>query len=149
MICCRNRASRCRRWCSLQAFLGSPQDFLCNGTGPQSRTRSTSAAGRWPAFIPIAFEMTPPDGMITRDAPALPPAFSLALPQCGRERYEIACPPCHASIGDGDGIIVQRGFPAPPPLNDPRIVAEPTRHYSDVISNGYGIMYSFAERVVP
>ena len=71
------------------------------------------------------------------------------LLQRGRERYEIACAPCHAATGDGDGIIVQRGFPAPPPLDDPRIVAAPTRHYYDVISNGYGIMYSFAERVAP
>ena len=46
-------------------------------------------------------------------------------------------------------MVVQRGFPAPPPLSDKRIVAEPTQHYVDVIQNGYGIMYSFAERVAP
>lgn len=96
---------------------------------------------RWP--------LTPPNGMVTRDAPAPPPKLSLALLQRGRQRYEIDCAPCHAATGDGDGMIVERGFPKPPPLDDQRIVAAPTRHYVDVITNGYGIMYSFAERVAP
>jgi mono/diheme cytochrome c family protein len=97
----------------------------------------------------LLWPLTPPEGMVTRDAPGPPPALSLALLQRGRERYDIACAPCHAATGEGDGMIVQRGFPAPPPLDDPRIVAEPTRHYVDVIADGYGIMYSFAERVAP
>ena len=97
----------------------------------------------------LQWPLTPPEGMVTREAPAPPPALSLALLQRGRERYEIACAPCHAATGEGDGMIIERGFPAPPPLDDPRIVAEPTRHYYDVITGGYGIMYSFAERVAP
>lgn len=97
----------------------------------------------------LQWPLTPPDGMVARDAPAAPPALSLALLQRGRARYEIDCAPCHAATGDGDGMIVERGFPKPPPLDDRRIVAASTQHYVDVISNGYGIMYSFAERVAP
>jgi mono/diheme cytochrome c family protein len=96
---------------------------------------------RWP--------LSPPDGMVARDAPAPPPKLSLALLQRGRQRYDIYCAPCHALTGDGHGIIVERGFPAPPPLDEARIISEPTRHYYDVITQGYGIMYSFAERVPP
>jgi mono/diheme cytochrome c family protein len=92
---------------------------------------------------------TAPAGMVGRAAPEPPPALSLALLQRGRQRYDIACAPCHAATGEGDGIVVERGFPAPPPLDEPRIVAAPTRHYVDVIARGYGIMYSFAERVAP
>lgn len=94
---------------------------------------------RWP--------LSPPDGMVARDPPAPPPALSLALLQRGRARYDIFCAPCHAMTGDGHGMIVQRGFPAPPPLDAPRIIAASTRHYYDVITDGYGIMYSFGERV--
>ena len=97
----------------------------------------------------LKWPLTPPDGMVTRDTPAPPPKLSLALLERGRTRYEINCAPCHAATGDGDGMIVERGFPKPPPLDDKRIVAAPTQHYVDVITNGYGIMYSFAERVAP
>jgi mono/diheme cytochrome c family protein len=97
----------------------------------------------------LEWPLTPPEGMVTREAPTPPPALSLALLQRGRERYEIACAPCHGATGEGDGMIVERGFPAPPPLTDKRIAAAPTQHYVDVITNGYGVMYSFAERVAP
>jgi mono/diheme cytochrome c family protein len=97
----------------------------------------------------LTWPLTPPDGMVARAASAAPPALSLALLQRGRERYDIACAPCHAATGAGDGMIGERGFPAPPPLDEPRIVAAPTQHYVDVIANGYGIMFSFAERVAP
>jgi mono/diheme cytochrome c family protein len=97
----------------------------------------------------LQWPLTPPDGMVTRDAPAAPPKLSLALLQRGQARYTVDCAPCHAATGDGDGMIVERGFPKPPPLDDKRIVAEPTQHYVDVITNGTGIMYSFAERVAP
>ena len=97
----------------------------------------------------LEWPLTPPDGMVTRDAPGSPPKLSLALLQRGQVRYDIDCAPCHAATGDGNGMIVERGFPRPPPLDDKRIVAAPTAHYVDVITNGYGIMYSFAERVAP
>jgi len=107
----------------------------------------------WHAATPppndLAWPLSPPAGLVTRDAPLPPPTMSLALLRRGQERYDIFCAPCHAPTGDGYGMIVQRGFPAPPPLYDARIVAEPTRHYYDVMTDGYGIMYSFAERVPP
>lgn len=97
----------------------------------------------------LEWPLTPPDGMVARETPEPPLELSLALLQRGRERYGIDCAPCHGGTGDGLGMIVQRGFPAPPPLDSQRIVAEPTRHYYDVITSGYGMMYSFAERVAP
>jgi mono/diheme cytochrome c family protein len=67
----------------------------------------------------------------------------------GRERFEINCALCHGLTGEGDGMIVQRGFPAPPSLHEQRLRDAPPGHFFDVITNGYGIMYSYASRVLP
>ena len=67
----------------------------------------------------------------------------------GRERYNIYCSPCHDYTGSGRGLIVQRGFPPPPSYHIDRLVKAPAGHYFDVITNGYGAMYSYAARVDP
>lgn len=67
----------------------------------------------------------------------------------GRERYTIYCMPCHSPLGDGQGMVVQRGFPAPPSYHSERLRNAPDRHFYDVITNGYGVMYPYADRVAP
>src|SRR5205823_15043450 len=67
----------------------------------------------------------------------------------GRQRFEINCSPCHGRTGQGNGMIVQRGFPAPPSYHIDRLRQAPVGHFYDVITQGYGIMYSYAERVAP
>ena len=78
-----------------------------------------------------------------------PPPVTLALLQRGRERFRIDCTPCHSELGDGHGMIVQRGFPAPPSYHIDRLRDAPTQHFYDVMTHGYGAMYSFAGRVAP
>ena len=73
----------------------------------------------------------------------------LALLEHGQERFEIYCAPCHSRVGDGQGMIVQRGFPAPPSYYIERLRKAPIEHFYDVITNGYGAMYSYADRVAP
>ncbi len=65
----------------------------------------------------------------------------------GRKGYEIYCAACHGRTGEGNGMIVQRGFPAPPSLHSERLRAAPVGHFYDVIRQGYGIMYSYASQV--
>jgi mono/diheme cytochrome c family protein len=67
----------------------------------------------------------------------------------GRERFDIYCAVCHGPSGNGDGMIVQRGFPRPPSFHEERLRAAPIGHFVDVITNGYGVMYSYASRVAP
>jgi len=67
----------------------------------------------------------------------------------GRERFDIYCAPCHGRTGEGNGMIVQRGFPAPPSYHIDRLRNAPVGHFFDVITQGYGIMYPYAERVEP
>lgn len=77
------------------------------------------------------------------------PPVTLALLERGQNRFRIYCTPCHSELGDGNGMVVQRGFPPPPSYHIDRLRQAPVRHFYDVITNGYGAMYSFAERVQP
>jgi len=67
----------------------------------------------------------------------------------GQQRFNIYCTPCHGYTGNGRGMIVQRGFPAPPSYHIDRLRAAPAGHFFDVITNGYGAMYSYAARIEP
>ncbi|HEY0792254.1 MAG TPA: cytochrome c [Chthoniobacterales bacterium] len=67
----------------------------------------------------------------------------------GQERYNIYCSVCHGITGTGDGMIVQRGFPRPPSLHEERLREAPEGHFFNVITHGYGAMYSYASRVEP
>ncbi len=67
----------------------------------------------------------------------------------GRERFDIYCSPCHGRTGEGNGMIVQRGYPPPPSYHIDRLRQAPVGHFYDVITQGYGIMYSYAQRVEP
>ena len=75
------------------------------------------------------------------------PPMTLALVQRGRERYNIFCSECHGYTGEADGMVVRRGFPKPPNFHELRLVNAPDEHFVDVITNGYGVMYSYADRV--
>ena len=67
----------------------------------------------------------------------------------GRERFNIYCAPCHSRAGDGDGMIARRGFPHPPSYHTDRLRNAPDSHFYQVIANGYGIMYPYADRITP
>lgn len=79
----------------------------------------------------------------------LPMELTRDLLERGREHYEINCTPCHGNTGAGDGMIVQRGFPEPPTFHSERLRGAPLTHFYDVITEGYGVMYSYADRVTP
>ncbi|MCB1884505.1 MAG: cytochrome c [Geminicoccaceae bacterium] len=108
------------------------------------------------AFLPDGTEAQPlPDGAVDRSAlfrdgaASIPPPVNTALLDRGRERFNAFCVPCHGAVGDGDGIVVQRGFPPPPSYHTLRLLRAPAGHYFDVITDGYGVMYSYADRVPP
>jgi cytochrome c553 len=67
----------------------------------------------------------------------------------GRERYNVYCTPCHDYSGTGRGMIVQRGFPQPPSYHIQRLRDAPAGHFFEVMTNGFGAMYSYAARVEP
>jgi mono/diheme cytochrome c family protein len=67
----------------------------------------------------------------------------------GQERFNIFCAPCHAETGDGNGMIVLRGFRRPPSYHIERLRKAPLGHFYDVISNGFGAMPDYAAQIPP
>ena len=65
----------------------------------------------------------------------------------GREQFDIYCAVCHGRTGQGNGIVPQRGFPAPPSYDIERLRAAPPGYFYNVITHGYGVMFSYANRV--
>jgi mono/diheme cytochrome c family protein len=89
-------------------------------------------------------------GMIgTNLITAFPIPVTREVLERGRLRFEINCVPCHGETGDGNGIVVQRGFPAPPSYHIDRLREAPAGHFFDVMTRGYGAMFSYASRVTP
>lgn len=99
---------------------------------------------RWP--------VNPPPNTVARDeplnSPSAPPV-TMALLERGRQRFDINCAPCHSRVGDGNGIIVQRGFSRPPSYYKEALRAASSQHFYDVITHGHGVMFSYADRVDP
>ena len=67
----------------------------------------------------------------------------------GQQRFNIYCSPCHGRLGDGQGLVVKRGFRAPPSYHIQRLKDAPVGHFFDVQTNGFGAMPSYASRVAP
>ena len=67
----------------------------------------------------------------------------------GQRQFAIYCAPCHGALGDGNGMSAQRGFTHPPSYYLKRLRDAPPSHFYDVMTNGYGAMYSYNERVSP
>ena len=82
----------------------------------------------------------------------LPMPVTKALLKRGQERYQIYCTPCHGQLGDGNGMIAKRGLQLRRPVGNyhtERLRNMPVGHFYDVITNGYGAMYSYASRIEP
>jgi mono/diheme cytochrome c family protein len=107
-----------------------PPNTVARGVGQEDQGLTTTSAG----------------GSTTGDIPF--PVTREVLEE-GRQRYDIYCAPCHGLSGYGNGMIVRRGFPAPPSLHDQRLRDAPPGYIYDVITNGFGRMYSYAYRVEP
>ena len=67
----------------------------------------------------------------------------------GQERFNIYCAPCHSRIGDGNGMIVLRGFRQAASFYSEKLMTAPVGHFFDVVSNGFGAMPSYASRITP
>jgi mono/diheme cytochrome c family protein len=78
-----------------------------------------------------------------------PFAVTFAVLSRGRERYDIFCSPCHDRVGTGQGMIVRRGYRAPPSMHIERLRQAPAGYFFDVISNGFGVMPDYSQPIRP
>jgi mono/diheme cytochrome c family protein len=78
-----------------------------------------------------------------------PVAVTKDLIDRGQDRYNIYCIVCHGPVGNGDGMIVRRGFTQPPTYHDDRLRNAPVGHFFDVMTNGWGKMNSYAAQIEP
>jgi mono/diheme cytochrome c family protein len=67
----------------------------------------------------------------------------------GQARFNIYCTPCHGRIGDGNGMVVLRGFRQAASYYSEKLMQAPVGHFFDVVSNGFGAMPSYASRIMP
>lgn len=93
------------------------------------------------------YAVTAPDPAMTNAG--FPQPVTEASLKRGQERYDIYCAACHGGLGDGNGMIVQRGFPKPPSFYEQRLRDAKPGHFFNVITHGYGAMYSYNDRITP
>jgi len=65
----------------------------------------------------------------------------------GQERFNVFCSPCHGRTGEGDGMIVQRGFRRPPSYQEDRLRNAPVGYFFDVMTHGFGAMQDYSAQV--
>ncbi|WP_062111833.1 c-type cytochrome [Aureimonas sp. AU40] len=96
-----------------------------------------------------------PEGVVASGAGARllaiaePPPLDRPLVERGERMYRDLCAPCHGLAGDGDGIVVKRGFSPPPSYHSARLRTAPASHFVEVIGQGYGAMLPYGDRVEP
>lgn len=119
-----------------------PSDFFFN---------DTSARPLVPGVVPRDADATGA-AAINDVAPAgmsIPLAIDAGVIRRGADEYNTFCAVCHGRLGNGDGIIVQRGFARPPSFHIARLREAPDSHIYNVITQGYGAMFSYNDRVPP
>ena len=116
--------------------------FFADGMSFRSQVDGTVARGQ--LMLDEHFYQGKIQGQL---AETLPVAVDRQLLERGRERYNIFCAPCHDQTGAGNGMIVQRGLKQPLTFHQQRLREVPVGHFYDVITNGFGVMYSYASRI--
>jgi mono/diheme cytochrome c family protein len=119
--------------------------FFANGMASRPLVPDTVARGQLNAD-PVFYTGKTANGDLVQDIPV---EVDAQLLERGQQRFEIYCAPCHGLVGDGNGIVVQRGFPSPPSYHTDRLRNAPAGHFFDVITNGFGRMYDYSDRVAP
>jgi hypothetical protein len=119
-------------------------DFFADGRGSRPLLPGTVARGQ---LRDDTYFYT---GMVNgKEGDAMPFPVTEQVLKRGQERYNIYCTPCHSATGDGNGMIVQRGYRRPPSYLDPKLLNAPLGHFYDVMSNGFGAMPDYAAQVAP
>jgi mono/diheme cytochrome c family protein len=111
-----------------------------------------SARPQVPGTVDRAADLDPvlTTGLLSgRFTDTLPIPLSRELLERGQQRFDIYCAPCHSVLGDGDGMIVRRGYKRPASFHEERLLEAPLGHFFDVITRGYASMPRFSPQLTP
>lgn len=114
-------------------------DFYADGRSVRPQVENTVARGQ--ADVSSYLETGMQGG---KEGDGLPVPLTLDLLARGQERYNIYCTACHSRVGNGGGIVVQRGYRPAGNFHTDRLRAAPLGHFYNVITNGYGAMPEYA-----
>lgn len=117
--------------------------FFANGSGIRDIPAHTVARGELREDT-LFYTGTLADGSLATE---LPMPMTRALLLRGRERFDIFCSPCHGGLGDGRGMVVLRGYKQPASYHDERLRQAPVGYIFDVMTNGFGVMPTYAPQV--
>src|SRR6266404_6020915 len=117
----------------------SPSEFFGDGRSERPLVENAVARGA------IADD----ELFVPKDSNNFPLTVDLRLLGRGEERYNIFCSPCHGLQGDGNGMVAMRGMKRPPSYHQDRLRQSPNGYFYDVITNGFGQMYSYSAQIPP
>jgi mono/diheme cytochrome c family protein len=119
-------------------------DFFADGRSARPQVENTVARGQ---LREDQYFYTGLSGGKEQDA--LPFPATMQVLERGQERYNVYCTPCHSRVGNGDGMIVQRGYKPAGNYHDAKRLAQPISHYFYVMTNGYGAMPDYSAQLTP
>lgn len=124
-----------------RGYLREDTAFYTGKKAPGSASATPSAS---PSASPSTAGATNP---YPDDVETFPFAVTEDIIKRGQQRYEIFCTVCHGRTGNGDGMIVRRGYRRAASFNDDRLRQAPVGHYFDAITNGWGAMPAYAPQI--
>jgi mono/diheme cytochrome c family protein len=129
-----------------------PRGFLRTDTEYFTGKKAGTTPGASPAAGPAAAGQTGATqnaaaSVFPDDVEVFPFPVTEDTVRHGRERYEIFCSVCHGLTGNGDGMVVRRGFRRAASFNDDRLRQAPVGHFFDAVTNGWGAMPSYAAQI--
>ena len=122
-----------------------PSDFFADGRSARPLVAGTVARGHLDDDR-LFYTGQGPDGKPSNDFPA---PVTKEMIERGQNRFNIYCTPCHGRVGNGDGMIVRRGYRKPPSYHIDRLRQVPNGYIFDVITNGFGAMQDYSAQVQP
>ncbi|MDE1178775.1 MAG: c-type cytochrome [Edaphobacter sp.] len=129
-----------------------PKFFPQRGTtmfadGRSVRPQVVNTVARSQAESPSYFTTGLVEGGAEGDG--MPYKVTPAVLERGQERYNVYCTPCHSRVGNGKGMVVERGYYAATSFHSYRLRSAPLGHFFNVMSNGYGAMPDYAAQITP
>jgi len=119
-------------------------DFFGDGRSERPEVEGTVARGH------LRIDQARFTGKVnSEDVDYFPFEITRADLERGQQRFNVYCTPCHSRIGDGNGMVVRRGFRQAASYHTEKMIKAPVGHFFDVITNGFGAMPSYASRVEP